>query len=306
MMKFKPVDKSGVSLVMAALMLVWPASAQELSEVEDGTEPDEPTETEEFFDVDEAASESMGDMGLVLDEGTWRMPRFCDSLPEACYNDSWDHFVVNPYDKNLMNMTDSVNIDMTGYCHPIAGYVTSKFGFRRYRFHYGTDVKLNVGDSIRASFDGVVRISKNGYGYGNYILIRHNNGLETIYGHCSKLLVAVDSTVHAGDVIALGGNTGRSTGPHLHFEVRYVGNAIDPQSIIDFETGQPKTEQLEITATTFKYKKEIASMAFYTVRKGDTLSGIAKKRHTTVSKLCKLNGIKPTTILKIGRRLRCS
>ena len=287
-------------------ILVCPLTAQEMEPVDEDTEPDLPYETgSEVFEAENGAN-PMADLNSGMEEGTWHMPHFCDSLPEGRYNSSWDHFVVNPYDLNLMNMTDSVHIDLSGYCHPCPGYVTSKFGFRRYRFHYGTDVKLQVGDTIRAAFDGVVRISKPGYGYGNYVLIRHHNGLETIYGHCSKLLVAADSVVKAGDVIALGGNTGRSTGPHLHFEMRYVGNAIDPQSLIDFETGSLKDSTCLIAASTFKYKKEIASMAFYTVRKGDTLSGIAKKRHTTVGKLCRLNGIKPTTVLRIGRRLRCS
>ncbi|MBP5317845.1 MAG: peptidoglycan DD-metalloendopeptidase family protein [Paludibacteraceae bacterium] len=293
--------------LLALAMFFAPLAAQELESEGDDSEPDTPYESsDDLYPMDEAAAQAISEIDSVLAQGAWRMPLFCDSLPEGRYNSSWDHFVVNPYDVNLMNMTDSVSVDLSGYCHPCPGYVTSKFGFRRYRFHYGTDVKLQIGDSIRAAFDGVVRISKAGYGYGNYILIRHNNGLETIYGHCSKLLVPADSTVRAGQVIALGGNTGRSTGPHLHFELRYVGNAIDPQSLIDFETGTLKDSVCLITASTFKYKKEIASMAFYTVRKGDTLSGIAKKRHTTVSKLCRLNGITPKTILRIGRRLRCS
>ncbi|MBP5260480.1 MAG: peptidoglycan DD-metalloendopeptidase family protein [Paludibacteraceae bacterium] len=232
---------------------------------------------------------------------------FCDSLPECRYNTVWDNFVVNPYDVNLHRMKDSVNIDMTGYCHPIAiTHVTSKFGMRTYRYHYGIDLKLNIGDTIRSAFDGIVRISKVGYGYGNYVLIRHPNGLETVYGHCSKLLVAADSVVRAGQPIALGGNTGRSTGPHLHFEMRYVGNAIDPSSMVDFETGRPKSDSFLVCEQTFRYKGEIAAMAWYTVRKGDTLSGIAKKRHTTVAKLCKLNHITTKTVLSIGRRLRCS
>lgn len=231
---------------------------------------------------------------------------FDAASPEGAYNSEWNHFVVNPYNINLYKMKDSVVIDLSNYSHPHDGYVTSRFGMRKYRYHYGTDVKLQVGDTVRAAFNGCVRIAKVGQGYGNYIVLRHANGLETVYGHLSKFLVTTDSIVRSGEPIALGGNTGRSTGPHLHFEIRYVGNAINPETLVDFENKTLKDTSFIVCAETFKYKAELASLAYYKVRKGDTLSGIAKKRGTTVSKLCKLNGITPKTTLKIGRVLRCS
>lgn len=231
---------------------------------------------------------------------------FRDSTYESVYNTVWSTEMVNPYNCNLLNMKDTVMVDMCGYTHPYVGRITSNFGMRHYRFHYGTDVKLLVGDTIRSAFDGVVRIAKYGKGYGYYVLVRHNNGLETVYGHCSKLLVMPDTYVKSGDPIALGGNTGRSTGSHLHYEMRYVGNPIEPTTIVDFETGLPKSDTLMVCAKTFKYKKDIQNIAIYVVRKGDTLSGIAKKRGTTVSRICKLNNITPKTILKIGRKLRIS
>lgn len=242
--------------------------------------------------------EDMGDDPLLFNE----------DLPEGLYNSVWSTTVVNPYNVNLYQMKDSVNINLAGYHHPLDQItrVTSPFGMRRYRYHYGTDLKLEIGDTVRAAFDGQVRIAKKGYGYGNYVLLRHNNGLETVYGHLSKILVRPDSLVHAGEAIALGGNTGRSTGPHLHFEFRYVGNPINPQLLVDFGTGHLLNDNYLVCATTFKYKQESQSLAYYTVRKGDTLSGIAKKKGTTVSRLCKLNNIKSTTLLKVGRRLRCS
>ncbi|MBQ1752262.1 MAG: peptidoglycan DD-metalloendopeptidase family protein [Paludibacteraceae bacterium] len=223
---------------------------------------------------------------------------------EGVYNKVWSTSVVNPYNINLYKMKDTVKIDLSGYTHPFLGRITSNFGMRSYRYHYGTDVKLLVGDTIRAAFDGVVRISKWGKGYGYYILLRHDNGLETVYGHCSKLLVSTDTYVKSGDPIALGGNTGRSTGSHLHYEIRYVGNAINPIDVIDFETGKPRDGTLVIDAKTFKYKGVVLETRYYTVRKGDTLSGIAKKQHTSVSKICKLNNITTKTVLKIGRKLR--
>lgn len=277
--------------------------------IEDVVFPDENTFEDELvfeeYDEDDLAGDSVvmtvADSALVNN-----CQIFNDSLYEGVYNRVWSTTVVNPYNINLYKMKDTVKIDMSGYTHPYLGRITSDFGMRRYRYHYGTDVKLYVGDTIRAAFDGVVRIAKWGKGYGYYVLLRHNNGLESIYGHCSKLLVTPDTYVKSGDAIALGGNTGRSTGSHLHFEIRYVGNAIKPTDVIDFETGKVKDSTLTISAATFKYKSIILETRYYTVRKGDTLSGIAKKQHTTVSKLCKLNNITTKTVLRIGRKLRVS
>ncbi len=234
---------------------------------------------------------------------------FKDSTYESVYNKIWSAEMVNPYGCDLRNMKDTVLIDMGGYTHPFLGKITSPFGMRRYRFHYGNDVKLEIGDTIRSAFDGVVRIAKYGKGYGYYVLMRHNNGLETVYGHCSQLLVSPDTYVKSGDPIALGGNTGRSTGSHLHYEIRYVGNPIDPSAVVDFDTGLPKGNYFPICAGTFKYKGNVVNVrneTFYVVRKGDTLSGIAKRKGTTVSRLCRLNGIKPNTVIRIGRKLRIS
>ncbi len=229
---------------------------------------------------------------------------FDENSYEGVYNHVWTNFDVNPYNINLYKMKDTIKIDMSGYTHPFLGRITSNFGMRTYRWHYGTDVKLLIGDTIRSAFDGLVRISKWGTGYGYYVLVRHDNGLETIYGHCSQLLVEPGTYVRSGDPIALGGNTGRSTGSHLHYEIRYVGNAINPVDVVDFETGLVKDSVLVICDKTFKYKG--VNLSYYTIKKGDNLSSIAKRRGTTVSKLCKLNNITPKTVLKIGRKIRVS
>ena len=130
------------------------------------------------------------------------------------------------------------DIDVTGYVAPVKGKLVSAFGYRpRFgRMHRGVDLDLNVGDTVVAAFDGRVRITKyERRGYGYYVVLRHDNGLETVYGHLSRFLVKPDQYVKAGQPIALGGNTGRSTGPHLHFETRFMGIALNPASIIDFE-----------------------------------------------------------------------
>ena len=193
------------------------------------------------------------------------------------------------------------------YVHPWHGRVTSKFGKRRYRWHYGTDVKLNTGDSVLSAFDGKVRISRYSKSYGNVVVVRHNNGLETLYAHLSERLADTNQIVKAGDCIGLGGNTGRSYGSHLHFELRYLDEAIDPEAIIDFKSGTLKMDTLLLNKSYYAYMDEIRELMkikWHIIRKGDTLSHIAVRYGTTVSNLCSLNGIKRTTILRIGKRLR--
>ena len=166
----------------------------------------------------------------------------------------------------------------------------------------------------KRQFDGKVRIVKyERRGYGKYVVIRHDNGLETIYGHLSKQLVEENQLVKAGEPIGLGGNTGRSTGSHLHFETRFLGIAINPIYMFDF----PKQD---IVADTYTFRKtkgvkragshdtQVAdgTIRYHKVKSGDTLSRIAKLRGVSVSTLCKLNRIKPTTTLRIGQVLRCS
>lgn len=155
---------------------------------------------------------------------------------DEIYSVNWDSPHVNPYVG--MAIPDTKDLDLTGYYHPVPGAVTSNFGYRpRFgRVHKGIDLRLSVGDTVCSAFDGVVRLTKfERRGYGYYVVIRHDNGMETVYGHLSKFLVKPNQRVRAGEAIALGGNTGRSTGPHLHFETRYMGIAINPSLMIDFE-----------------------------------------------------------------------
>lgn len=153
------------------------------------------------------------------------------------FNYNWDSQSIATAYAGLV-VPETKNIDVTGYVPPVKGVLTSGYGYRpRFgRMHKGVDLNLNTGDTIVAAFDGKVRIAKyEGKGYGYYLVIRHDNGLETIYGHLSKFIAHPNQYVRAGEPIALGGSTGRSTGPHLHFETRYMGMAINPEAIIDFE-----------------------------------------------------------------------
>ena len=227
-------------------------------------------------------------------------------IPAArLYNYVWDNQQVNPYGQRVVAMMDTALIDFSNYCHPNRNVVTSEFGFRRgWRFHYGIDTRLKVGDSICSSFGGMVRIVARGRAYGNYIVIRHFNGLETVYGHLSKPLVKVNQVIRAGEIIGLGGNTGRSTGPHLHYEIRYLGQPISPRDLIDFESHTAIYRKFDLCAEHFSYLEELEQVRYYTVRKGDTLSGISNKMGVSVDKLCQLNNIRRNSVLRVGQRIR--
>lgn len=220
----------------------------------------------------------------------------------------WNTSKVHPYDVDLSKMTDTIPLLLKhsecDYAHSVCGEINSEFGYRRNRFHYGIDVDLNVGDDVLASFEGIVRIAKYDPTYGRVVVIRHQNGLETLYAHLSKFKVAVGDYVQAGDLIALGGNSGRSTGPHLHFEVRYLGEPINPNDIIDFQEGRLKMDEVHLSEENFAYLKEIRKRKYYKVRSGDSLSRIAVNKGVTISKLCSLNGISRTSILRIGQSIR--
>ena len=226
---------------------------------------------------------------------------------------NWNNQYVHAYGNAII--PETYTIDLTGFHMPTPSTkITSPFGPRWRRMHNGLDLKVNIGDTIVAAFDGKVRIVKyERRGYGKYVVIRHDNGLETVYGHLSKQLVEENQLVKAGEVIGLGGNKGRSTGSHLHFETLFLGIAIYPIYIFDF----PKQD---IVADTYTFRKTKGvkragshdtqaadgTIRYHKVKSGDTLSRIAKLRGVSVSTLCKLNRIKPTTTLRIGQVLRCS
>jgi murein DD-endopeptidase MepM/ murein hydrolase activator NlpD len=226
------------------------------------------------------------------------------SIPASKIYSLWSNTTVNPYNINLARKPDTTLINLNGYVHPVPGRITSNFGSRRYRWHYGTDLKLQIGDSVRCAFNGMIRIAKRSHTFGNYVVIRHDNGLETIYGHLSKILVNINQRIKAGDILGLGGNTGRSTGPHLHFEVRYLGNSINPIDIINVEEGRVKTDSLLLCQKHFEYLTEVRKVRYYVVRRGDTLGKIARKNGVPVTQICRLNNLKRKSVLKVGRRIR--
>ena len=230
---------------------------------------------------------------------------FLPGVPAADLYKIWSSDIVNPYNIRLSDKADTTVISLSNYVHPMNNVVTSEFGFRRgYRFHYGTDVRLKQGDSVLCTFDGIVRIAKRSKGYGYCVVVRHYNGLETVYGHFSKLAVNPHDEVKAGDLLGYGGSTGRSSGPHLHYEIRYLGVPLDPRMIVDFDNYCTKSDTLLLNAAHFAYAKEIEQIRFWTVRSGDTLGKIAQKTGISVSKLCALNKMTTKSLLRVGQKVR--
>lgn len=177
-----------------------------------------------------------------------------DMMDSEIFTEFWEIDAVNPYGSKI-EIPNTKDIDVSEYVAPVPGKVNSNYGYRRRfrKMHRGIDLHLRVGDTVRAAFTGKVRLTKfQRKGYGYYVVIRHENGLETVYGHLSKFLVKPNQTVKAGDPIALGGNTGKSTGPHLHFETRYLGLAINPAAIIDFENRVPHKDIFTFDKSTYE------------------------------------------------------
>lgn len=270
---------------------------------------------------------------VLFANGSWRYVRNrAVAKDSTIFEKYWDTEKLFPYkDVEYSSLPKSLVIDLVdstnGYHTPYkASPIRSRYGPRRGRAHQGVDLVLKTGEPIYATFSGRVRISQyNRGGYGNLVVIRHDNGLETYYGHLSERMVEPNQWVEAGQVIGLGGSTGRSTGPHLHFETRYYGQSFDPERLIDFKSGTLCRETFLLKRSYFSiysrasqdFEDEIANeeqdkkeqaereaMRYHKIRSGDTLGAIARKYGTTVGNICRLNGIKSTTILRIGRTLR--
>jgi len=271
---------------------------------------------------------------VLYTDNRWKYVRNREAVKDpTVFEKYWDTTTLFPYrEVGMAGIPNSVVIDLVdslnSFHYPYRGKVhpRGKYGPRRRRQHQGVDLPLKMGDTVYAAFSGRVRISQyNRGGYGNLVIIRHDNGLETYYGHLSERLVAENQWVEAGTVIGLGGSTGRSTGPHLHFETRYYGQSFDPERLIDFERGYLCREMFLLKKSYFsiysnagqdfedeianeeqdkKEAAEKAAMKYHKIRSGDTLGAIARRYGTTVNNICRLNGIKSTTILRIGRTLR--
>jgi len=237
-----------------------------------------------------------------------------NSLFDSNYDDidttGWLINKINGWRFDYSALNDTLRIPFIDSLHkryftfPFKNYTTSPFGSRRGFWHFGQDIKLRVGDTVKNALDGIVRIIVNDrYGYGKVVVVRHHYGLETLYAHLSKTSVKQNDKLKSGDIIGLGGRSGKATGSHLHFEIRLYGQPFDPNLIIDFENYTARSDTLFLCKDNFSYLTDLRKTVVHTIRKGETLSAIAKRNGTTVQSLCKLNGIKSSTILRIGRRL---
>lgn len=222
---------------------------------------------------------------------------------------AWSTKVINSgyFDPAVWNDTARIVLIDSSKCkyfiHPFKNYITSDFGQRKYVWHDGIDIKLFNGDTVRAAFDGIVRVSKNDkHGYGIVVVLRHADGLETIYAHLSKTKLVPNSVIKAGDIVGFGGNTGRSTGSHLHFEMRYYGQSFNPNCIIDFENYTLRYDTLILTKDDFQHVK-LEKIVWHVIKKGETLGHIAIKYNTKVYNLCKLNRMSTKTILRPGKKI---
>lgn len=280
--------------------------------------------------VDTLSTDDRYQKVILFDNGSWvylDLPK--PDLPDFISNDHWmtDH-VHAYYDVNIKELPEEVDLVLCDSTHgwhiPGIGRITSTYKMRWGRQHQGIDIGIPFGEPIYAAFDGIVRVAlptKLTGGYGNVVVLRHANGLETYYGHMTHYVVETGDVVAAGEIIGYCGSTGHSTGPHLHFETRYMGQSFDPERIFDFREGV-------LRDTTFTLKKHYFSIyshvgqsdtesenaskqvtppapkrVVHVVKKGETLSSIAKKHHTTVKKICNLNKISAKKTLRIGQRL---
>jgi murein DD-endopeptidase MepM/ murein hydrolase activator NlpD len=284
---------------------------------------DLPAKTPSIVSEDTALEQHGGEPEMVIQtdevliDSVW--------ITYATYYKHWDTYNIDPYNKKPAEFQDSLVLHLYDKEHlwsfPLGRcQVTSPFAYRWGRWHYGTDLALNTGDSVKAAFDGVVRIVRwDPYGYGYFVLIRHINGIETLYGHLSKQLVQAKQMVKAGDLIGLGGSTGHSSGPHLHYETRYQGDAFNTGYIYDYlKGGIIKSDTFMLTKDKYSYAYRLPvynrygggtpiysrSAVYHIIKSGDVLGSIAARYRTTVYNLCLLNGITANTTLRIGRRLR--
>ena len=288
-----------------------------------------------------------------MEESTKLLPAANSLFPASINNDflnqyykSWDTLFVRRYSE-IPPITDQsiilplFNENSTGFVMPVEGTFLSPFGSRGRRVHSGVDIKLEAGDPVGVAFDGVVRMARKYSGYGNCVVVRHFNGLETLYGHLSKIKVKVNQQVRAGDIIGLGGRTGRASCNHLHFETRFQGKAFNPKELINFDSYSLLSDTFNVTKTTYglsrdylptitssetvadiesenvnpkaefankakssKSSKSSKSKKYHTIKSGDTLSAVSRKYNVSVKQLCSINGIKPSKTLQLGTKIR--
>ena len=229
--------------------------------------------------------------------------------PSQSMYKTWDTYNLYPTAEKLDYTDQDLELilqDTVNFCNfynPYKGLITSNYGWRFGRPHNGIDIDLEVNDPVVAAFDGMIRIARHHPGYGRVVIIRHYNGLETLYAHLHRLKVKTGDIVAAGQTIGLGGSSGQSTGSHLHFELRYRGKPLNPKSIIDFNNNVLISDSIQLVRTKSSYIATPSGISYHTVKRGESLFIIAQKYGTSINRMCTINGIRRNKPLRIGQKL---
>lgn len=286
-----------------------------------------------LFTFSEMKGQIIEDKKRVLDSLTFQVstdslelnPK--DSLSKSSFLENWNTRTYNPYKKVLIEYPFQIVFSDSTYASPIEGrkVITSRYGWRNNSAHKGIDIDLVTGDNVMAMFDGKVRFVSRNVGHGRLVVIRHSNGLETVYAHLSKQLVKVNDSVKKGQVIGKGGTTGNARGSHLHLEVTYKGVHIYPEYLFDFgDKNSIRSQNIWVTrdwvtpyihsskwqssiSICHSYEEALESdkkrRQIYIVKRGDTLTGISNKHRVPIASICKTNSIRKKSTLRIGQRL---
>ena len=232
-------------------------------------------------------------------------------IPSHSMYQQWDTKNISPYHDSITRNDSSILltlVDTSNFCDFVAPLqnpvVTSNFGWRDGRAHSGIDLDLEVWDPVVAAFDGMVRVALYHPGYGRVVIIRHHNGLETLYAHLHRFKVKTGDVVSAGQVIGLGGSSGRSSGSHLHFEVRFKGNCINPKHLISFKQNKLISDSLILTKKRWDYAALPVGVKYHKIVRGDYMYKIANRYNISVKELCEMNGLRRNSLLIVGRKLR--
>lgn len=236
---------------------------------------------------------------------------FYDSsiYPSQSMYSKWDTYQLFTEVISNLNTGESRNLiieDTLNECrfyNPFKGLITSNFGWRNGRAHNGIDIDLEVWDPVISAFDGMVRVARSHAGYGRVVIIRHYNGLETLYAHLHRLKVKTGDIISAGQVIGLGGSSGQSSGSHLHFEIRFKGKPLNPKSIVDFNNNKLKSSSIKLVKTKYSFMAVPEGVNYHSVKKGESLFKIARTYGTSIDEICSINGIKRNKPLFIGQKI---
>jgi len=233
------------------------------------------------------------------------------AIPSNATYGKWDTRNISPYNEVISNNDTSIILTLTdnkNNCNFVAPIqnpkVTSNFGWRDGKNHSGIDLDLQVWDPVVSSFDGMVRIALYHPGYGRVVVIRHYNGLETLYAHLHRFKVKAGDIVEAGQVIGLGGSSGHSSGSHLHYEIRFKGKKLNPAHLISFKNNTLISDSLQLIKQKWNYSALPLGIKYHTIARGDFMYKIANRYGLTINELCEINGIKRNKLLIVGRKLR--